>query len=125
MKSSLQMGFSFCQMGHLRGVQVNPGNRPTSTGPNAVSDISKSRKDAWKTIASRQHEVIKVYSNISGSTTDLFVVGRLAMETVTGAASRKEFVARMEIEHVHAVGPRLRQYRIVNPVPSDVRPLLC
>lgn len=86
-------------------------------------EIYESRKNAWKTVKYRQHQVLKVYVN-DADTTDLFIVGSLTMEDLEGVKSSREFVARMEVEQVPSVGFKIRQYSVVNPAPQDRASLL-
>ena len=70
---------------------------------------------------SRQHTVLKAYVNEAHGT-DIFVVGNLKMEALTGK-SELEFVARIEIVEGES-GPRISKYQVVSPTPQVSRPII-
>ncbi|KAI5460726.1 hypothetical protein BGZ63DRAFT_425212 [Mariannaea sp. PMI_226] len=88
-----------------------------------TDEIRGCRKHAWDTITFRRHEVFKIYINDAGGT-DLILIGQLHMKTSDGASLNRQFVARMEIEQA-SPGPRIRQYRIIDPVAKDRVPYFC
>ncbi|KAE8141783.1 hypothetical protein BDV38DRAFT_278567 [Aspergillus pseudotamarii] len=81
-----------------------------------AAEISQSREGAWTTVKTRQHTILKSYVNDAYGT-DIFLVGKLDMETLAGTKTNLEFVARMEIEE-RALGPRICKYQVVSPAPQ-------
>ncbi|KAF9887167.1 hypothetical protein FE257_010421 [Aspergillus nanangensis] len=88
-----------------------------------AAEISQSRKDAWASVKSRRHVVSKVYLNDAHST-DLILIGSLAMEALDGVKSNMEFVARVNFELGGLSGARVREYRIISPPAQDRRSIL-
>jgi hypothetical protein len=86
-----------------------------------AAEISESRKNAWASVKSRRHVVLKVYRN-DAHHEDVFIVGLLTLESLEGTKSNHEFVARMEIERTSSE-PRIKQYQVVSPAPLKSRPL--
>ena len=86
------------------------------------AEIKTSRKDAWKTISTRRHTVLKVYAN-NANGLDLIVIGMLAMVTTEGDHMNNQFVARVLIEQRGSTA-RIRQYRVIVPAAQDKSPIL-
>ncbi|KAJ5756892.1 uncharacterized protein N7511_007074 [Penicillium nucicola] len=87
-----------------------------------AAEISQSRNGAWATVKTRQHKILKCYVNDTHFT-DIFLVGNLKLETLSGTHASLEFIARMKIED-EEWGPKICQYQVVNPAPRDSRLIL-
>ncbi|KAJ0418351.1 hypothetical protein BJY00DRAFT_287961 [Aspergillus carlsbadensis] len=86
-----------------------------------AAEISESRANAWTSVRSRRHVVLKVYRN-NANHEDLFIAGVLTLESLDGTKSDREFVARMEIERIRPE-PKIKQYHVVRPAPPNPHPL--
>lgn len=72
--------------------------------------ISKSRERVWDVIASRQHEVIKVYSS-DAEGRDLLVIGKLTAGLSSGKKAEVEFAGRIVMEET-VDGLRISLYQV-------------
>lgn len=74
-------------------------------------EIRTSRKDAWTMIASRSHEILKVYTD-SYETSDLLMIGQLTVRLKSEEQKRGQFIARISLTDSQTAEPRIKLYKV-------------
>lgn len=73
--------------------------------------IRRSRINAWMTLTSRRHEVLKVYTD-SYEGDDLLLIGQLTAGFASGELKRGEFIARIRLSQSLSAMPRIKSYKV-------------
>lgn len=76
-----------------------------------MTEIRKSRENAWTVIKSRRHEVLKAYVDDSKGS-DLLLLCNVAMKLGNGKGVGGEFIARMVVSGATTSQPKLKLYQI-------------
>ena len=102
-------GFMGAATGGFRGSEGKERGNVTSCVTYTMAEISRSRENAWKTVASRHHTVLKVFVNDEAGH-ELMVLGDLKQVMVNGKELVLPFTGNLVIDaESHATGkPRLR-----------------
>jgi len=72
----------------------------------------------WKAVASRRHEVLKVYAN-NADGLDLLLIGAVTVQAVDGTPKTHEFVPRAVIHDSGPGAPKVKHYQVLIPAPKD------
>jgi hypothetical protein len=73
--------------------------------------IRRSRDNAWKTIETRRHKLLKVYTD-GPEAEDLLIIGQVTVGLKDGIAKRGEFVARIALTDGHTSNPKIKLYKV-------------
>ncbi|OAG45109.1 hypothetical protein AYO21_00457 [Fonsecaea monophora] len=73
--------------------------------------LRRSRDNAWKVIATRRHEILKVFTD-SVTAEDLLVLGQVTVGYVSGEKKRGEFTARISLVDTQTSHPRIKLYKV-------------
>lgn len=76
-----------------------------------LTEIRKSRDNAWVVIEAREHLIHKVYVS-SMEADDLMFIGKVTMHLKNGEIPSGEFAGRLKIVAAGSDSPRLQSYQI-------------
>jgi hypothetical protein len=76
-----------------------------------MTEIRKSRENAWTVIKSRRHEVLKVYVDDSKGS-DLLLIGKVDMKLGNGKGVSGEFIARIVVSGATTSQPKMKLYQV-------------
>jgi len=84
---------------------------PVGVKLNIVTEIRRSRDNAWAVVQSRKHIILKVYiSSIEAN--DILFIGNVTMDLRNGQSPSGEFTGRLTISGADTAAPKLKSYQV-------------
>jgi hypothetical protein len=82
--------------------------------------VRRSRDNAWKTIETRRHELLKVYTD-GNAAEDLLIIGQVTVGLKDGIAKKGEFVARIALTEGQTSNPKIKLYKVWMVSPNELQ----